>query len=698
MIQQDYKNNVKETSGEVQTTGFNIEVNESMFQMLTSNVYNDTILAVMREWSTNACDACIAAGKDVDFFVHLPTTEKPTFYVRDYGTGLPPEDIVGLFSNLGASTKRNSNAYNGTLGIGRMAGLAVSNAFTVESYYNGTHYSYAISMQNGVPVTMKLNDKPTDEPNGLKLSVSVDYQDTQEYVKRAPELYKYFDVKPKTNIEVDMELDISEHIADDWFIAKNVSYNYTNYVVMSQVRYVIPTDSRIEDHGFSSLVMKVPPGSVTFNPGRESLSLNKETVEYINNSFTKVKEEYVHAAIMAMADCKNDLELINVVTNLKLKAPYSLRKDIDPEPFASDTYKLLFSSSRSWQPNSPKTYEELSNTKEFYDHSDNLLQFLHKGSHYKNSVVVDSSAAIEARTFFTACHIIVDVKTNFKSVLREAYLSKNLVTWQRKKGQDLDKAVAKAKEYLTELGIPFLLFSDVKKDYPEEEVKRLERVGFYASDVSKYGAVRKSVEFNLEKNKDNTYLYLKLKGSNTDINSEKYKESDLFGAYMLLSEVTEVPRIKGVAKKYQSFVDDLDNWIDFEEYIEKTMKDFTFKVPLPVEIPNPIYPIITLSNYTEFPKLIQEYFIELRNYRQFNSDDNFVACPIDLRLIEMFSANTISYTPEKEIDMEELETMFPTSLPYIANTEYVDTTGIKPELIVELARLEEYYALHKTRG
>jgi hypothetical protein len=28
----------------------------------------------------------------------------------------------------------------------------------------------------------------------------------------------------------------------------------------------------------------------------------------------------------------------------------------------------------------------------------------------------------------------------------------------------------------------------------------------------------------------------------------------------------------------------------------------------------------------------------------------------------------------------------------------VNTTGIKPELIVELTRLEEYYALHKTRG
>jgi hypothetical protein len=58
-----------------------------MFQMLTSNVYNDPILAVMREWSTNACDACIAANKPVKFDVNLPTLEETTFSVRDYGTG-----------------------------------------------------------------------------------------------------------------------------------------------------------------------------------------------------------------------------------------------------------------------------------------------------------------------------------------------------------------------------------------------------------------------------------------------------------------------------------------------------------------------------------------------------------------------------------------------------------------------------------
>lgn len=116
MKQQDYRNNVQSASDGIATTGFTLDVNQSMFQMLTANVYSNPVLAVVREWSTNACDACIDAGTPVEFDVHIPTLAEPTFFVRDYGTGLTPEKITGLFSTLGASTKRDSDEFNGTLG------------------------------------------------------------------------------------------------------------------------------------------------------------------------------------------------------------------------------------------------------------------------------------------------------------------------------------------------------------------------------------------------------------------------------------------------------------------------------------------------------------------------------------------------------------------------------------------------------
>ena len=73
MIQEKHKSNVQEVSKGAVSTGFNIEINESMFQMLTSKVYNDPTLAVIREWSTNACDACIVAKKEPKYNVHILT-------------------------------------------------------------------------------------------------------------------------------------------------------------------------------------------------------------------------------------------------------------------------------------------------------------------------------------------------------------------------------------------------------------------------------------------------------------------------------------------------------------------------------------------------------------------------------------------------------------------------------------------------
>ena len=98
------------------STAFSIQADAALFSVLTQKIYTDTILAPMREWSTNAIDACIEAGVVPHFEVHVPTPADSTFSVRDYGTGLSQEQILNLFTVVGASTKRDSNDYNGQFG------------------------------------------------------------------------------------------------------------------------------------------------------------------------------------------------------------------------------------------------------------------------------------------------------------------------------------------------------------------------------------------------------------------------------------------------------------------------------------------------------------------------------------------------------------------------------------------------------
>jgi hypothetical protein len=227
-------------AGNVQMQNFSIEMNATMFNMLSKNVYTDIIAAPIRELSTNAIDACIAAEKTPKFDVHLPTMLEPHFSVRDYGQGLSEGDLLGLYSTFGASTKRESNDFNGVFGIGRMSCLAYATSFEVTSYLNGMKYSYLVTTDEGIPQMVKFGEALTTEPNGLCVSFNVKPSDTSTFSHKAKNIYKYFDVKPNTNTQLDLTIDKSLE-GDGWYIDN--SYSYSATLVMGNVAYTAAIDA-----------------------------------------------------------------------------------------------------------------------------------------------------------------------------------------------------------------------------------------------------------------------------------------------------------------------------------------------------------------------------------------------------------------------------------------------------------------------
>ena len=115
MIINQQSSNSIQTNG-LQSSQFTLETNSTIFDMLTSKVYSDPLLASIREISTNAIDGCLQADKPVAFDVHLPTEQEPYFSVRDYGSGMSPDQIQQVYTTMGASTKRDSNDFNGCMG------------------------------------------------------------------------------------------------------------------------------------------------------------------------------------------------------------------------------------------------------------------------------------------------------------------------------------------------------------------------------------------------------------------------------------------------------------------------------------------------------------------------------------------------------------------------------------------------------
>lgn len=317
---------------DVSTGNFSIEMNASMFTMLTKNVYSNVILAPIREWSTNAIDACLEASIDPHFDVQLPTPSDLTFAVRDYGAGLPEDSLIGLFTILGASTKRDSNDFNGQFGIGRMSALAYSSSFTVESFYNSHHYVYLISIRDGIPVYLKLSDSPSSEPTGLRLSLAVQPQDVDAFISEATHLYRFFSTRPTTNIPLNYADPTLS--GSDWCIYPDLS---GAYFVMANVPY------RYKSNIANGLCISIPTGSVSINPGRESLTYDPLTTTFIDQTIDTVKADIQANLVASIQSLPTLIEQLVALSTSRRFSFISLKPaDISPTLaiYANDWHEL----------------------------------------------------------------------------------------------------------------------------------------------------------------------------------------------------------------------------------------------------------------------------------------------------------------------------------------------------------------------
>lgn len=182
------------------TNQFSISQSSKMYKILSDSLYSDKVQAVIRELSTNAYDAHIAAKNQNPFRITLPTQTNPSFTVRDYGTGLSQEDMENLYTTYGASNKNDSNDFVGCLGLGSKSPFAYTKSFSTISYYNGKKLSYIAAMDEaGVPTLNLISITDTNEPNGLEISFAVKQYDFHEFTTKAKRIFHYFKLKPIIN-------------------------------------------------------------------------------------------------------------------------------------------------------------------------------------------------------------------------------------------------------------------------------------------------------------------------------------------------------------------------------------------------------------------------------------------------------------------------------------------------------------------
>lgn len=121
--------------------------------------------------------------------------------VEDEGCGMSPDELRGLFLQYGGSAKRGDADAIGSKGLGSKAPLAVSDSFDVVTRKDGTE-THAVITRHGGDGTARVTVRPTDMPDGTRVTVPVSDAATAGQIREAAETISKW-VSPDVALYID---------------------------------------------------------------------------------------------------------------------------------------------------------------------------------------------------------------------------------------------------------------------------------------------------------------------------------------------------------------------------------------------------------------------------------------------------------------------------------------------------------------
>lgn len=308
-------------SGAQQSGNFTIEANGKAFKILIDGLYSNKKQAIVRELSSNAYDAQIEAGRgDIPFEIRLPNMLDPQFAVRDYGTSLSHENIMGLYTTIFQSTKEDTNNAVGKFGLGSKTPFAYTDSFTVTAYLRGTKRVYGAYMDNAnIPRISLMASENTSELDGLMVSFPVNAADCEGFRLETERVVQGFDVKPVVKgASINMEPPETLYEGPNFKILKKI--NNGTKILAKQGCVIYPIDvNALSDSNISSaannilktnILIDFPIGQLDVTPSRETLSYDADTIRNILTMCEKIDAELVadisksYSAVKTMYEAK----------------------------------------------------------------------------------------------------------------------------------------------------------------------------------------------------------------------------------------------------------------------------------------------------------------------------------------------------------------------------------------------------------
>lgn len=569
MIIEDNRANI-EANGMLVESFFNVKQENlaHVFSILRNQLYSDKVLAIVREYSTNAYDAHVDAGiGEKPIQIKCPSYFDLSLHIRDFGFGLSEEDVFNIFASYGESTKRNTNSQVGMMGLGSKSAFCYSDSFTIVSYNNGEKKIYSAYIDDsGIGKISKVNTESTNE-TGLEIQIPVKRHDVYNFHNTLIAFLREFNPKPIITNESTVEEKINDFNpkiilnGNGWEI-REVGYGTNHFCIMGNVMYPVNINNiDLDEDSISSIrylggnvIIFANIGDVKPNASREMLDYIPMTKQFLREKFNSLIDEMKDRSIS---------KIVNSASYWEAKINFGLVSKFIPSKDRNLNYKGLILNSDFIKVESPVSIYRKFNDNKWQVHSvikadSNDTIFIYKGNVPRKSIFVRAQSYMAEND--------LDVKKTYLLGFENEEIANNWLALGYLDG-------AKTIDVAT---IPYIFRKKdrVLTQYEKAEIYSLTLENFAYKNRDNWKAV------NVEVPEYEQLVYVPIKyysPVDCHITSDKYGNA-LEQLFSFIKEFKHygIPtplNIYGIPAKN---VKDLgDNWIHFDSYVQQCLDTMT---------------------------------------------------------------------------------------------------------------------------